>query len=524
MDENQSDSQEPSQVDPWHDDALDRKEFADFLTHALTEQARALSERQHRGLTVALDAEWGAGKTFFIERWADTMRRQGYPVVMFDAWKHDLGEGPSIVLMSAIHEALRAWFGRTTIQAETKERAREIGRKGIRHLRRAVLPTMGVILSGAFKKLTGTAVSDLKNAVVSAGDEDDDTESSDARADGASGEEQAKIDAGLDRIFEKVLGEQTQRIEAIANFRAEMGRAIDLIRSEAAAKMPVFVFVDELDRCRPSYAISLLEEIKHIFGMPQICFVVSTNLSQLSHSVRAVYGEGFDAEHYLKRFFDQTYAIPPTDSRRHIKLLLAEHPVLAERRHSPGLPVFRGRAVTAVDGIALIFDAFGLDLRSQKQVFRIAETAASAIPANHFIHTLWLFFLAVLIHRDQQAYARLIGKRNDSLGTFEHTVRDLLEDQNIDYWNHGMQSVQKVGLSRVIGRYYDWSMMSAKEVYDRFSKAETYPETNLQTIVEELPSSWNNHNPPTPSIHNYIDYVRYAGYIRTQADRHPSEG
>lgn len=519
----------PDKHDSWQDDILDRRDFADFLTRVLAEQARLLSERQQRGLTVALDAEWGAGKTFFIERWAEDLRRQGFPVVMFDAWKHDLGEAPSIVLMAAIHEALRAWFGRTTIQAETKERAREIGRQGIRHLRRAVLPTTGVVLSGLLKKATGIAWKDLKGAYASADDENDAADVSETEAGKADGEEtadedQVKIDAGLDRIFEKALGEQTQRIEAIENFRAEMGRAIDLIRSEAAAKMPVFVFVDELDRCRPSYAISLLEEIKHIFGMPQICFVVSTNLSQLSHSVRAVYGQGFDAEHYLKRFFDQTHAIPPTDSRRHIELLLAEHPVLAERRHAPGLPHSRGTASTAVDAIGHIFHAFGLDLRSQKQVFRIAETAASAIPARHFIHTLWLFFLATLIHKDQRAYSKLIGQRNHPLGTFELAVKELFEDQNIGYWNAGMRSVQGVALSRVIGRYYDWSWMTVKEIHERFSNAEAYPETNLQTIVQELPSSWNSDHPPAPSIHHYIDYVRYAGYTRTQADRYPPEG
>jgi hypothetical protein len=508
----------PDERDLWQDDILDRRDFADFLTRVLAEQARLLSERQQRGLTVALDAEWGAGKTFFIERWAEDLRRQSFPVVMFDAWKHDLGEAPSIVLMAAIHEALRTWFGRATIQAETKERAREIGRQGIRHLRRAVLPTTGVVLSGLLKKATGIAWKDLKGAYTSADDEDDEADASEAEVRAADGDEtadedQTKIDAGLDRIFEKALGEQTQRIEAIENFRAEMARAIDLIRSEAAANMPVFVFVDELDRCRPSYAISLLEEIKHIFGMPQICFVVSTNLSQLSHSVRAVYGQGFDAEHYLKRFFDQTHVLPPRDTSRHVELLLSEHLVMQARKHATGIPRNNNHAKEVVDAIFNIFEACRLDLRSQKQVFRIAETAASAIPEEKNLYTLWLFFLAALVHKNQEAYFELVRKRLEPEEFRQLALQVMHEDRSIKHWKNG--TIEEVKLSEVLKLYYKWANLNARQIHEEYNRMNFfYPQNNIEAIVEELPTSWRGDYPPSPLIKNYFEFVRYAGYVR----------
>lgn len=517
-------------TDPWHDDLLDRRGFADFLGKVLVEQSRVLAERQQRGLTVALDAEWGAGKTFFIERWADSLRRQGHPVVMFDAWKHDLGEAPSIVLMAAIDEALREWFGKTSIEAATKERARELGRKGIRHFRRAVLPTAGVIFTGVLKKFTGIVAKDVRNAYSAAGEDDDDEDSDsdvtqaddestpEAENKDAGDEDQAKIDAGLDRIFEKVLGEQSQRIEAIARFREAMGRVIDLIRTDGAARMPVFVFVDELDRCRPSYAISLLEEIKHIFGMPNVCFVVSTNLAQLSHSVRAVYGQGFDAEHYLKRFFDQTHAIPLPDSRNHIRILLADHPVLKGRAHAPGLPNANGQPPTAEDAIACIFDACRLDLRSQKQVFRIAETAASAIPKAHAIHTLWLFFLAVLVHKDQQGYAELVRKRQaqEEFGTqFAQVLR---EHKAIEFRSQWQPGKQEVPLFKVLKLYYDTTRMEVVDLFNKASNSQSYPDTILVQISNELSSGWNTGSSNTPSIRHYLDFVRYAGYTRPSAE------
>ena len=55
-------------------------------------------------------------------------------------------------------------------------------------------------------------------------------------------------------------------------------------------KRKVFVLVDELDRCRPTYAIEMLETIKHFFSLDNYIFVVATDTNQLSHSIKAVYG------------------------------------------------------------------------------------------------------------------------------------------------------------------------------------------------------------------------------------------
>ncbi|WP_081764293.1 P-loop NTPase fold protein [Sphingobium sp. Ant17] len=66
---------------------------------------------------------------------------------------------------------------------------------------------------------------------------------------------------------------------------------------------PIFVVVDELDRCRPDYAIALLESIKHLFDVPGVVFVIALHGRQLTASIEAVYGAKFDATAYLRRFF-----------------------------------------------------------------------------------------------------------------------------------------------------------------------------------------------------------------------------
>lgn len=70
------------------------------------------------------------------------------------------------------------------------------------------------------------------------------------------------------------------------------------------------VFVDELDRCTPEYAVKLLERIKHYFNNDRITFVFSVNLEQLQHTIKNYYGNNFEASRYLDRFFDLRLSLP----------------------------------------------------------------------------------------------------------------------------------------------------------------------------------------------------------------------
>lgn len=73
------------------------------------------------------------------------------------------------------------------------------------------------------------------------------------------------------------------------------------------------IFVDELDRCKPSFAVQLLERIKHYFTNDRITFVFSINTSELQHTIKKHYGDGFDACRYLDRFFDIPVVLPPAN-------------------------------------------------------------------------------------------------------------------------------------------------------------------------------------------------------------------
>lgn len=74
------------------------------------------------------------------------------------------------------------------------------------------------------------------------------------------------------------------------------------------------IFIDELDRCRPSFAIEMLERIKHYFDDDRIIFIASVNREQLIHSISKYYGTNFDSTGYLDKFFDKNVYLPEIDT------------------------------------------------------------------------------------------------------------------------------------------------------------------------------------------------------------------
>ena len=96
---------------------------------------------------------------------------------------------------------------------------------------------------------------------------------------------------------------------AMFDFRS----ALDMVASSASKSQndkPLIVFIDELDRCKPTYAIRLLETAQHFFTVRNVVFVLGLDREQLGHSIKAVYGNSFDSDGYLRRFFDIDYRLP----------------------------------------------------------------------------------------------------------------------------------------------------------------------------------------------------------------------
>ena len=116
-----------------------------------------------------------------------------------------------------------------------------------------------------------------------------------------------EITKGLTDIFENEVNDYVDRKNSINEFKTSLA---DFIVDAYNGKPFIFI-IDELDRCRPNYAVSILEQIKHFFSVPNIIFVLSIDKNQLGSAVKGVYGsDSLNSEEYLRKFIDLEYSIP----------------------------------------------------------------------------------------------------------------------------------------------------------------------------------------------------------------------
>ena len=115
----------------------------------------------------------------------------------------------------------------------------------------------------------------------------------------------------VNAVSNKNIFEEIQLAEDIRN---EVKLIFDEAIVEQAQKL--VIFIDELDRCKPSYALEMLERIKHYFDDDRIIFIVSVNKEQLTHTISNYYGNGFDSTGYLNKFFDINAYVPPVESKK----------------------------------------------------------------------------------------------------------------------------------------------------------------------------------------------------------------
>lgn len=272
-------------------DAMQRAGHARFLTSLL------VSRSQSGSFVLNLNAEWGAGKSWFLKRWqaeiADT-----FPTVYIDAWKNDHLQDP---LLNVVAEIRRSLIARTDKAAFDSRLL-----KGTWRLFKAIAPE---VTRALLKSRLGIDSEELGKLL--------------------SREESADVGG---KLVEAALKAHEEAGDSVEEFRDGISgwlRAV-IETSRPALRYPLFIFVDELDRCRPTYAVEMLETIKHLFSIEHVVFVIATDKAQLQHSVRAIYGSGFNSRLYLDRFFHRSVTLNEVSRGRFIGEWYARAPEFSQ--------------------------------------------------------------------------------------------------------------------------------------------------------------------------------------------------
>lgn len=261
-----------STQDVFGGDELQRRPFVERVTRfvkGLGDQDVLPASR-----VLAIDAPWGSGKSWVATRLVDHFKTESeITSVYINAFEFDFHHDPFAVLLSAVLDAAKR---ETRVQGVLEE-----------------------LKSAGRKVITGGAPLALKTAITAAGS--------------------AMIPGGLPliNVISEAIGEASK--EALRTYE-DVRKSHESFRNELrklaeSSGNHFVIIVDELDRCRPTFALEMLERIKHLFDVPRVVFVLALHKIALEAAVRHTYGNEIDAGKYLRKFISLEIPLPSSLKR-----------------------------------------------------------------------------------------------------------------------------------------------------------------------------------------------------------------
>jgi len=258
---------------PFLNDKLNREQIAIVLTQLL--------DNIEEPFVISLNSAWGTGKTTFIKMFRQYLLNNGFPAIYFNAWETDYQDNPLIALIGEIDSGI----DELKKQGFETEKARKV-----------------------FKKIKKTGKDILKKTIPAAVK---------MASHGTVNNEKGMEDTFSDFtsvVLEDQIKNYSETKEQVKKFKEQLKElAEDLQKNESSKNSqsrPLIIFVDELDRCRPDYAVQVIEKARHFFDAEGIIFILGMDMEQMGHSVKAVFGQNIRERSYLRKFIDLEYNIP----------------------------------------------------------------------------------------------------------------------------------------------------------------------------------------------------------------------
>ena len=258
---------------PYRHDKLNREEFGTGL-------CKLLSYGDNSG-AIILDGAWGTGKSTFLKMLTEQLRNhvegsEGKIVIEMNAWENDAFREPIEYIAEKIREGLKEY--KKTLLPKRWQRWLFIPLIVDIFLTVSGVPFLSSMISTKLKELLAClqALHTMINLL-------------------------------------KRIGEPTNyHGRMLDNLKKDLEGEAKNIWNRRSQEVPrrIIVIIDELDRCRPDYAIRFLETMKHVFEVEHVTFLLAVDKDQLTHSIKGVYGRDFNAKNYLERFGDIWLSLP----------------------------------------------------------------------------------------------------------------------------------------------------------------------------------------------------------------------
>ena len=242
---------------------------------------------------MVIDGGWGMGKTEFCQKliWLMQQQHPDYQPVYIDAFRSDHSGEPLLALLAEI------------IKACTPEDTGDQPSEQRKNITRKVAKAAGFVMKTVAKAAVGHVLKQNTDDLAEEFQQImNDGQDADSLAETVTDAAATIASYTIDATVEALLKEQIEAEKNLETLRACLKRL-------AAAK-PIILFIDELDRCRPDYAVDMLEVIKHVFDVENVKVVLVTNTKQLRAAINHRYGVEVDAQKYLDKFLKYRFALP----------------------------------------------------------------------------------------------------------------------------------------------------------------------------------------------------------------------
>ena len=414
-------------------DIFGRKSFGDQLTRIV---------KSLEGPSVLLlDAPWGSGKTTFLRMWRGELTKEGVSCTYFDAFANDYQEDAFLAFASQIIEEAdeRAPNSKAIKDFKTKafQVAKILGRAALRVSVHAL--SAGMVQGEALEKAAESIAKDAGDETANALDE----------------VLKARLEnhASDRKIFEEFRLALSTLASDLSSSKKNYNAEQSLQNTSAT---PLVFIIDELDRCRPSFALEILEKVKHFFSVPNVVFILVSSLPQLQAMVKYNYGD-IDALTYLEKFYHLRILFP---SGRSDRLDLGAATYL----NYIGCPA----AVSKV--IALFCQVHPLSFRQLERIAAYAKIVSISSPPNALVLPQIIALLCILktVRPDLYAAARggkISYKMVEAFFNFDTwrnphdpSQRDGTGENVENWWRIALNEINNEELAREyfksLGQYY----------------------------------------------------------------------
>ena len=350
-------------------DKLERGEFIEFVKGLILNSEQYKRDNESDSYVIALDSAWGTGKSYFIDLLIQNTTDDTLRIVKYNAWKNDYCENAFEPLIYDIltSDCLSFPMENESDKENIKSILAQIGKIGLAFGKQ--------MLTHKLKETTGIDYEKVLTEIENSGN---------------------TLKAFMLRES-NVLAEINQERDAFEKFKQYLSESTSFLKDN---NKKLVVIVDELDRCKPTFAIQTLEVVKHLFDIENVVFLFAVDIQQLSHSISSVYGQNFDSVGYLCRFFDYIAKMPEPNISNYILENISNIEALREMSDFSIYHAGKEKPFCEIlqHFFIQIYSAFDLSLRDLDTVIQSYKIMTNNFLCNYeeiAAHMIYIFFLTL---------------------------------------------------------------------------------------------------------------------------------